>query len=84
MFIDESLEFFIMTSIISYSADNRGEVNYVAGNGCMVGLAPYRRSLGLPASVVHLGRVRDIGYIQRNSSGETPVKAFAELRNRFI
>ena len=41
VFIDESLEFFIMTSSISYVADNRSEVNYVAGNVLMVGLARY-------------------------------------------
>lgn len=41
VFIDESLRFFIMTSSISYIANNRGEVNYVARNVLMVGLARY-------------------------------------------
>lgn len=64
---DENLDFSIMTSSISYVAGNRGQANYAAGNAFMVGLAKYRRSLGLPASVVHLGRVSGIGYIHNNT-----------------
>lgn len=33
----------------------------------MVGLAKYRRSLGLPASVIHLRPVAGIGYMARNA-----------------
>ena len=77
---DENLDFFIMTSSISYVVGNRGQANYAAGNAFMVGLAKYRRSLGLPASVVHLGHVSGIGYIQRNANEETPTKSISELR----
>jgi hypothetical protein len=61
---DETLDFFIMISSISYVTGNRGQANYAAGNASMVEIAKCRRSPGLPASVVHLGHVSDIGYIQ--------------------
>jgi hypothetical protein len=47
----------------------------------MVRLARDLRSLGLPALVLHLGRVSDIGYSQRSSNGKRPVKAFTELQS---
>jgi acyl carrier protein len=79
---DETLDFFIMTSSISYVMGNRGQANYAAGNAFMVGLAKYRRSLGLPASVIHLGHVSGIGYIQRHATDETPTRSVNELRKR--
>ncbi|KAL1608555.1 hypothetical protein SLS60_003497 [Paraconiothyrium brasiliense] len=61
----ESLEFFILTSSLSYMIGNPGQANYNAGNAFMASLARYRRSIGLPASVVHLGTVAGIGYMAR-------------------
>ncbi|KAF2998934.1 t1pks [Curvularia kusanoi] len=75
----ESLDFFILTSSISYVAGNRGQANYAAGNAFMVGLAQYRRSLGLPASVVHLGHVSGKGYIHRNSHHKVLATSISEL-----
>jgi acyl carrier protein len=61
------LDFFILTSSLSYIAGNPGQANYNCGNAFMAGLAQYRRNTGLPASVVHLGHVRGVGYITRTS-----------------
>jgi acyl transferase domain-containing protein/acyl carrier protein len=67
--LKENLDFFILTSSISYIAGNRGQANYNAGNAFMAGLAHYRRNIGLPATVVHLGNVTGVGYITRVTQG---------------
>jgi acyl carrier protein len=69
-FINTELDFFILTSSISYVLGNPGQANYSAGNAYMVGLAKYRRHMKLPASVVDLGRVAGIGYVARQSSNK--------------
>jgi acyl transferase domain-containing protein/NADP-dependent 3-hydroxy acid dehydrogenase YdfG/acyl carrier protein len=69
-FIDTELDFFILTSSISYVLGNPGQANYAAGNAYMVGLANYRRHMKLPASVVDLGCVAGIGYVARQSSSK--------------
>jgi acyl transferase domain-containing protein/acyl carrier protein len=66
--LEEKLDFFILTSSISYIVGNPGQANYNAGNAFMTGLAHYRRNIGLPASVVHLGPVIGIGYFSREFS----------------
>ncbi|KAF2258046.1 hypothetical protein CC78DRAFT_622136 [Lojkania enalia] len=63
--LNEPLDFFIMTGSISNILGNRGQANYNCGNAFIVGLANYRRSIGLPASVVQLGWVVGLGYITR-------------------
>ncbi|ORY16811.1 hypothetical protein BCR34DRAFT_506815 [Clohesyomyces aquaticus] len=64
--LNEKLDFFVMTSSISYALGAPGQANYACGNAFMAGLANYRRAIGLAASVVHLGRVTGIGYITRS------------------
>nr|P9WET7.1 RecName: Full=Reducing polyketide synthase Preu2; AltName: Full=biosynthesis protein Preu2 [Preussia isomera]UNY67714.1 polyketide synthase Preu2 [Preussia isomera] len=64
---EEKLDFFILTSSISYVAGNPGQANYSCANAFMAGLANYRRDMGLAASVVHLGHVAGVGYITRMS-----------------
>ncbi|KAF2731318.1 ketoacyl-synt-domain-containing protein [Polyplosphaeria fusca] len=71
VFEDEGLDFFVMTASIAYILGNPGQANYNAGNAFMVGLANYRRSIGLPASVVHLGRVTGMGLITRDARSST-------------
>ncbi|KAK7180950.1 polyketide synthase/peptide synthetase [Paraphaeosphaeria sporulosa] len=62
------LDFFILTSSLSYITGNPGQANYNAGNAFMASLARYRRSIGLPASVVHLGTVAGIGHMAKQGS----------------
>lgn len=64
----ESLDFFILTSSLSYIIGNPGQANYNAGNAFMTSLTRYRRGVGLPASVVHLGTVAGIGYMAQQES----------------
>jgi acyl transferase domain-containing protein/NAD(P)-dependent dehydrogenase (short-subunit alcohol dehydrogenase family)/acyl carrier protein len=64
-FSNEPLDFFILTSSLSYIIGNPGQANYNAGNAFMASLARYRRSIGLSASVVHLGTVAGIGHMAK-------------------
>jgi malonyl CoA-acyl carrier protein transacylase/acyl carrier protein len=80
--LEEQLDFFILTSSISYIAGNPGQANYNCGNASMVGLANYRRHIGLPASVVHLGRVTGVGYLTRISQVVNHDFSSEELRKK--
>ncbi|KAF2122165.1 hypothetical protein BDV96DRAFT_537235 [Lophiotrema nucula] len=66
-FANANLDFFILTGSISVIIGNPGQANYNAGNAFIAGLAEYRRSKGLPASVVHLGVLVGVGYLMREA-----------------
>lgn len=59
----EGLDFFVMLASISGFVGNRGQANYAAGNSYQDALAKYRHSLGLKATSVDLGLMREIGLI---------------------
>jgi acyl transferase domain-containing protein/NADPH:quinone reductase-like Zn-dependent oxidoreductase/acyl carrier protein len=61
------LDFFILMSSVSSLIGNPGQVNYVAGNAFLDGLARYRRNLGLVATAVNLGALKETGVISRAS-----------------
>jgi acyl transferase domain-containing protein/non-ribosomal peptide synthetase component F/SAM-dependent methyltransferase/NAD(P)-dependent dehydrogenase (short-subunit alcohol dehydrogenase family)/acyl carrier protein len=60
-----ALDFFICFSSLGSIVGNPGQSNYHAANMFMAGLAAQRRLRGLPASVMHLGLVVDVGYVAR-------------------
>ncbi|KAF2188006.1 ketoacyl-synt-domain-containing protein [Zopfia rhizophila CBS 207.26] len=78
--LGEKLDFFIMASSISYVIGNPGQSNYTAGNAFMVGLANYRRNIGLPASVIDIGRVTGLGYITRSTRENVRDLSIEEIR----
>ncbi|KAF2708693.1 hypothetical protein K504DRAFT_491370 [Pleomassaria siparia CBS 279.74] len=82
--LNEKLDFFVMTSSISYLFGNPGQCNYAAANAFMVGLAHYRRNIGLPASVVDLGRVEGIGYMTRQVSDKQTGVYSTDLQNQML
>ena len=45
-----------------------GHVNYASGNTFLDALVQYRLSLGLPASVLDIGAMEDVGYLSQNIS----------------
>ncbi|KAK3693043.1 polyketide synthase module [Podospora appendiculata] len=62
---ESALDFFILFSSVGSITGNAGQSNYHAANMFMSGLAAQRRLRGLPASVVHVGMVVDVGYVAR-------------------
>lgn len=63
---DAELDFFVLFSSLASVFGNAGQSNYHAANLFMQGLCGRRRSEGLPASVMHIGFVTDVGYVARS------------------
>lgn len=76
LFQDESLEFFVLFSSVTAIAGNRGQSAYTTANMFMSSLATQRRARGLAASILHIGAVMGVGYINRGFSDAI----FAALR----
>ncbi|KAI0860401.1 hypothetical protein F4860DRAFT_479113 [Xylaria cubensis] len=60
------LDFFILFSSMSGMVGPRGQANYAAANTFLDAFVQYREGLGLPASVLDIGAVGDVGYISEN------------------
>ncbi|KAI0131506.1 ketoacyl-synt-domain-containing protein [Daldinia grandis] len=65
VFNDPNLEFFIMTSSFAAIGGHPGQSNYAAANMYMNGLAGMRRQLGLASSVLNIGVIYGLGFLQR-------------------
>jgi hybrid polyketide synthase/nonribosomal peptide synthetase ACE1 len=64
VFYHDDLDFFIPLSSATCLGGNAGQTNYAAGNGYLHGLVRQRRRRGLAGSVLDIGRVSGIGYIE--------------------
>lgn len=64
-FKDYDLDFFIMTSSFAAIGGHPGQSNYAAANMYMNGLATSRRRHGLAASVLNIGVIYGLGFLQR-------------------
>ncbi|KAH8432882.1 uncharacterized protein LDX57_010515 [Aspergillus melleus] len=60
-FQGRTLDFFIVFSSAVSLIGNPGQANYAAANSFLDGFVQYRRGLGLPASLVSLGPVDEMG-----------------------
>jgi hybrid polyketide synthase / nonribosomal peptide synthetase ACE1 len=69
LFAQNTLDFFLMFSSLTYVCGKFGQSNYAAANGYMVALAAQRRSKGLAASVVDIGIVLGLGYVEETGRG---------------
>ncbi|KAL8695116.1 MAG: hypothetical protein Q9224_003449 [Gallowayella concinna] len=65
---DQPLDFFFLFSSLSGLVGQPGQSNYAAGNTFLDAFVQYRHSLGLPASVLDIGIVEDIGFVSNNTS----------------
>ncbi|KAJ5415221.1 hypothetical protein N7465_003916 [Penicillium sp. CMV-2018d] len=60
---DADLHFFVVCGSITGVMGNAGQVNYSAANAFVSSFAQYRLQNGLPAAVVNLGGVDDVGFL---------------------
>ncbi|KAJ5279937.1 hypothetical protein N7478_005309 [Penicillium angulare] len=60
---DSALHFFIVCGSVTGVMGNAGQVNYSSANAFLSSFAQYRIENGLPASVVNLGGVDDVGFL---------------------
>ena len=64
----EPLDFFFLFSSICGMQGQWGHANYASGNTFLNAFVQYRHSLGLPASVLDIGAMEDVGYLSQNIS----------------
>ncbi|KAL5342666.1 hypothetical protein BJX70DRAFT_394501 [Aspergillus crustosus] len=60
------LDFFIVVGSVSGICGNPGQANYSAANTFLDSFTQYRRHVGLPAGVVDLGAVEDVGMMAQS------------------
>ncbi|RYP07435.1 hypothetical protein DL765_009146 [Monosporascus sp. GIB2] len=63
----EPLDLFFLFSSAGAMTGQWGQANYNAGSTFLDAFVSYRHSLGLPASVVNIGVIGDVGYVSKNS-----------------
>lgn len=66
----DSPDFFIMFSSISGALGMAHQANYGAGNTFQKAFVQYRQSLGLPASVLDIGAMSDVGYVSHTPEAQ--------------
>ncbi|KAI1440085.1 polyketide synthase dehydratase-domain-containing protein [Annulohypoxylon stygium] len=74
-FESKKLDFFFLASSLVTVADSVGQGNYVAASMFIEAFCRYRHSLGLPASVLNIGPVRDVGFVAENAHAMQNIKA---------
>ncbi|KFY38193.1 hypothetical protein V494_04450 [Pseudogymnoascus sp. VKM F-4513 (FW-928)] len=71
----QELDFFVMFSSALGNFGAAHQSNYAAGNTFQDAFVQYRHFLGLPASVLDVGVMADIGYVSQNISVENNMRA---------
>ncbi|KAI1388535.1 putative polyketide synthase [Hypoxylon trugodes] len=66
--VGANLDFMVLFSSLSGIIGQPGQANYASGNTFLDAFAQYRNDLGLPASVVDIGAVEDVGFISENNA----------------
>ncbi|TVY85232.1 Highly reducing polyketide synthase FUM1 [Lachnellula suecica] len=63
----EPLHFFFLFSSLSGFGGQPGQANYASANAFLDAFVQCRHSLGLPASVLDIGAMDDVGYLSQNT-----------------
>jgi aryl carrier-like protein len=66
-FLDTELDIFWLASSTVTVVDQPGQGNYKAGSTFVESFCQYRHSLGLPASVLSICPIDDVGYVAENA-----------------
>ncbi len=74
-FEGRDLDFFILASSLVALVDQPGQANYAAGNCFLESFCQFRRSQGLPASVLGLCPLADAGYVADNPVVQRKLKS---------
>jgi hypothetical protein len=74
-FLGQSLDFFIMASSLVAHVDLAGQSNYAATCTFLESFCQYRHTLGLPASVLSICPVDDIGFVAVNPAVKKRLKS---------
>ncbi|KAK3685289.1 putative polyketide synthase [Podospora appendiculata] len=69
------LDFFVLFSSLSAVIGQIGQANYASANTFLAAFAQHRHSLSLPASVLDIGVMQDIGYLSENPAILEQLKA---------
>ncbi|KAL1610641.1 hypothetical protein SLS60_002311 [Paraconiothyrium brasiliense] len=69
------LDFFVMTSSLGTVFQQPGQSNYNAANTFLESFCRYRHSLGLPASVLNICPIEDVGYVAENSEARQKLRS---------
>lgn len=72
---DHDLDFMVMASSINTIVESPGQGNYSAANTFLEAFAQYRRSLSLPASVLNICAIEDVGYVAENAFAKKNIKS---------
>ncbi|KAH9906638.1 putative Nonribosomal peptide synthetase 14 [Xylariomycetidae sp. FL2044] len=78
IFCENHIDFFVMLSSLTCLGGNSGQANYTSANLYMSGLAAQRRNKGLAASVIDIGVLYGIGYVNRVEGAQI----YANLRKQ--
>ena len=74
-FLEQKLDFFLMTSSLVTLIDEPGQSNYCAANTFLESFCQYRRSLGLSASVLSICPIEGVGFVAENPAAQKKLKA---------
>jgi NAD(P)-dependent dehydrogenase (short-subunit alcohol dehydrogenase family)/aryl carrier-like protein len=72
---DHELDFMVMASSINTIVESPGQGNYSAANTFLEAFTQYRRSLSLPASVLNICAIEDVGYVAENAFAKKNIKS---------
>lgn len=78
---DAPLDFFLLFSSTAATGGWYGQANYHAGNTFVEAFANYRRGLGMAASVLNVGFIRDAGFVAENVAAAEAARSMGQWFN---